>query len=194
MKIFSKYLASIIIVALCSVFAFADVAPDPGYRRISLKLIVESSEDLSEYRFFIVSGDKVKEVDLKKGEQATVAQLGGGARYNSGKFVAVQKKGLVGLSEPQSGILLDEMQKAPHDRKVAGIVELVKHSFSREVRDVEASSWHDPVYRIEKDPQTSLKAVLVSGGSNVSNGSTNVSNSGANVKKINNVASSGLTF
>ena len=163
---------------LLAIFCFfivvsADIPPDPGYKRISLKLIVEAQEDFPDYRFFIKSGSDLEEIVLKKGERSTIGPLGGGAFYRAGTFLAVPKKSLAGLSETASNDKLNELQKAIYDGKVAGTIELIKHSFAREVREAEASGLKDPVYRIEKDADKGLKAVLVSGGANESKTATN---------------------
>ena len=154
---------------------FADVAPDPGYKRISLKLIVATNDDLPDYRFFIRSGADLREVFVRKGEQTVIEPLGGGAYYSTGRLIAVPRKSLSGLSEAPTDGKLSELQKAVYDGKAASMIELVNHSFAREVRESDASSATDPVYRIDPDPQAGLRAVHVSGGANVSAGESNVS-------------------
>ena len=155
-------------IAICMILlslpAFCDVAPEPGFKRITLNLIVETNEDLSNYRFFIRSGADVKEVFVKDGEQVTIAPLGGGAYYSSGTLIAVPKKSLENLSDAQGEGKLNELQKAVYDRAVPGAIDLVNHSFSREVADREAAGFQDPIYRIERDPQAGLKAVYIAGG------------------------------
>lgn len=47
-------------------------------------------------------------------------------------------------------------------------VKLFSHSFQTTIREEEKGGWKDPVYRIEKDKDVSLKAVHVSGGENES--------------------------
>jgi len=147
---------------------FADVPPDPGYKRISLKLIVETNDDLPDHRFFIKSGADAKEVFVRKGEQTVIEPLGGGAYYSTGNLIAVPKKSLAGLSEAPTDSKLTDLQKAIYDGKAAGMIDLINHSFSREVRESDVSGSTDPVYRIEPDPQSGLKAVYVSGGPQVS--------------------------
>jgi len=160
-------------LALLTIFfsspALGDVAPDPGYKRISLKLIVETEDDLSDFRFFIRSGAEVEEVVVTKGERTEIEPLGGGAYYSSGKLIAVPKKNLTGLSERPTDGKLNELQKAVYDGKAPEMIDLVNHSFAREVRESDASGYQDPVYRIEKDPLTGVRAVQVSGGTNISN-------------------------
>lgn len=161
-----RTLAVGLLMMLFALSAFGDVAPDPGYTRISLNLVLESQDDLSNYRFFIKSGADAKEILLKKGESTVIEPLGGGAYYRAGTLVAVPRKSLEGFSDTPSGQKLSELQKAVYDGKVAGSIELVKHSFSREVPVLE-TGWQDPVYRIDRNG-AHLKAVHVSGGANIS--------------------------
>lgn len=144
--------------------AICDVAPEPGYKRISIDLILETNSDLSDHRFFIKSGADVKEIFVSPGKQTHVSPLGGGTYYSSGTLLAVPAKSLDDLSDVPGQDKLSELQKAVFEGRIPGTVELINHSFAREVREAEAASYHDPVYRIERDPQSGLKAVYVSGG------------------------------
>ncbi|PYS89733.1 MAG: hypothetical protein DMF62_06605 [Acidobacteria bacterium] len=145
--------------------AFCDVAPEPGYKRITIDLILETNGDVSDYRLFIKSGGDLKEVFISPGKQTHILPLGGGAFYSTGTLVAVPKKNLEDLDDaPDEGKL---SEKAVYGGKVPGAIELVNHRFSREVREGEAAGYQDPVYRIERDPQSGLKAVYVSGGAAV---------------------------
>lgn len=158
----------ITLLVVCAFFAaglavFADVPPDPGYKRDSLSIIVEPMDDFADYRFFLKSGFDLKEYTLKKGEKVTMPPMGGGALYRNGKFLAVPKKSLVGLSETASNEKLNPMQKAIADGSVPGTITLIEHGFIRDVRSAEASSLKDPVYRLERNAESGIKAVLVSG-------------------------------
>ena len=158
--------ASIVMVLLCSCVAFGDVAPDPGFKRISMKLIVETKEDLDDYRFFIKSGSDIREIFIKPGSLASVSPLGGGAFYSVGKLLAVPKKGLTGFSEAADEKKLNELQQAVYDGKVDGMIELLNHSFSHEVAEGDVDKISDVAYRIDRDLQIGLRAVYVSGGVN----------------------------
>lgn len=158
---------------LASVLAVvADVPPEPGQKRVTVKLAIEAAEDFPDYRFFIKCGADLEEVNLKKGDRRVIEPLGGGAWYRSGTLLAVPRKSLAGLSETDSGEKLNELEKSVYDGKTAGIVELIKHGFVREVPDAEASSVKDVVYRIEKDGEKGVKATAVSGGSAETKGDT----------------------
>jgi hypothetical protein len=155
-------------IILLSSQTFGDVAPDPGYKRISLKLILETNEDLADHQFFIKSGADIEEVFIKEGEETVISPLGGGAYYSSGQLLAVPRKELEKWNALPGDGRLSGLQKAVYDGRVPGTIELVNHIFSREVLATEASDYQDPVYRIERDPQAALKAVHLSGGANVS--------------------------
>jgi hypothetical protein len=169
MRIFpARKAGPLLVIILLAVGVFGDVAPDPGFKRISLDLKLETNEDISDYRIFMRSGAEVKEILIKKGETTTVSPLGGGAYYGAGKLLAVPKKELEKLSTDKRSERLTELEQAIYDGKVPGTIELVDHLFSRTVRNAEADSFQDPLYRIEKDQQTGLKAVHISGGAIVS--------------------------
>lgn len=153
----------LLLVVLCMVgSAFADIPPEPGYKRVSLNLIVEPKEDLNDYRFFIKTGAQLNEIKLKKGEQFKITPQGGGAFYRSGTLIAVPKGSLSKLSEAANGSELNELQKAIYDGKVSGAIELVKHGFIRDVPVKDAAGMKDPVYLIERSDD-GVKATLVAG-------------------------------
>ena len=158
----------IILTILLSSKILGDVAPDPGFKRVSLKLVLETNDDLADYRFFIKSGADLKEVFIKRDEQTIVFPLGGGAYYSSGQLLAVPRNDLEKLSDLPGEGRLSGLQKAVYDGRLPGTIELVNHLFSREVLEAEADSYQDPVYRIERDAQALLKATHVSGGVAVS--------------------------
>jgi hypothetical protein len=156
-----------VVTILLPLEAICDVAPEPGYKRISINLIVETNEDISDYRFFIKSGADLKEILVNLGKQTSISPLGGGAFYRTGTLLAVPTKSLGDLSDGPAENKSSALQKAVFDGKVPGVVELVNHSFSREIREADAAGYRDPVYRIERNSQTGLKAVYVSGGAAV---------------------------
>jgi len=155
-----------LLFVLVSLFvtARADVPPEAGYKRITQQLIVESQEDLGEYRFFLKVGADLKEFTLKKGERIGIESMGGGSFYRNGIFLAVPKASLAKLNEAPTDRKLNFLQQAVYDGKVSGSIELIRHGFIRDLRNAEAAAAKDPVYRIERDGEKGLKAVLVSGG------------------------------
>jgi len=151
-------------VILLSMTTFGDAAPDPGFKRISINLILETKEDLGDHRFFIKSGANLEEVFLHGSERTSVPPLGAGAYYSAGTLIAVPTRNLENVSDAPGERELSELRQAVYQGKVPGAVELLNHRFSREVSEAEAGSFQDPVYRIERDPQAGLRAVYVSGG------------------------------
>jgi hypothetical protein len=166
-----KSITLVLFFVICSLSgeAFADIPPDPGFKRVTLNLIVEPKEEFSDYRFFVKTGPEVSEVILKKGEPKTIKSQGGGAFYRAGVLLAVPKSALASLSESANGEKLNDLQKAIYDGKIAGTIELVKHSFIRDVPIKEAASLRDPVYHLERDADKSIRAVVASGGAGGSN-------------------------
>lgn len=112
----------------------ADMPPPSGYERVSVNLIVETKEDLSDYRFYLdFAGDK-KDVEIKSKGVTSLPPMGGGARYSSGTLWAVSK------TNPNQPI------------------ELLKHQFSREVATKGSENISSVIYRLERDGST-LKVV-----------------------------------
>lgn len=163
MKILTTLALTLVTLSLFTA-AYADVPPDPGYKRITQKLVIEPKDDFADYRFFIKVGADLREYVLKKDVLTTVESLGGGAWYRSGRFLAVPKKELSGLSETATDQRLNPLQQAIYDGKVTGTIVLVEHSFIRDVPTAEATGAKDPVYRLEKDAEKGVKATLVTGG------------------------------
>lgn len=141
----------------------ADVPPDRGYTRVTADLVVETKEDLSEYRFFIKSGADVEEVILKKDEKAVIKPLGGGAWYRSGALLAVPVS-LAGLKDIPAGGDLGPIKQTIYDGQVPGMIKLLDHSFIRDVKTADAAGQKDAIFRIERDPESKLKAVPVVSG------------------------------
>lgn len=145
-------LTTALFLLLSSVIAMrADVAPDKGYTRVQIRMILEATEDLAEYRFFVVSSDLVKEIFVRKGEKTTVGPLGGGARYSSGTIVAIPRVSLREFGENPTGDKLAEMESTVASYGVPGTIKLLTQGFSREVPDAYAGDV-TTTYRIEKTP------------------------------------------
>lgn len=146
--------------------AAADIAPEPGFTRVRLNILIEAKDDFPDFRFFLVSGDMVKEIAIKTGDRTTVGPLGGGARYNAGSVVAIPARDLDRFGENPTGEKLKELEAAIAQDQIAGTIKLIAHSFGRDVRQAEASRWKEPLYRFEKKAEKGITAVLVSGGAN----------------------------
>jgi len=168
MKILTTLALMLVTLSLFTT-AYADVPPDRGYKRITQKLVIEPKDDFADYRFFIKVGADLREYVLKKDELTTIESLGGGAWYRNGKFLAVPKKALIGLSDTATDQKLNALQQAIYDDKVTGTIVLVEHGFIRDVPTAEAAGAKDAVYRLEKDSEKGIKATPVTGGQNSNN-------------------------
>lgn len=162
----SSVIVVLLMMGLLVGTALADIPPDPGYKRVSLNLIIQPADDFADYRFFVKTGAALNEIQLKKGEQFVVKPQGGGAFYRSGTLIAVPKTSLTNLSETPSGSELNEMKKAVYGGKVPGAIELIKHGFIRDVLVKDAAGMKDPVFKIEKGVESGLKATAVAGSTN----------------------------
>lgn len=161
MKISAPFVLLLALFSL-SVITNADVPPDPGFVRQTAGVTIETKEDVSAYRFFIESAAGIEEISLSKEKPVIVtgANRGGSSRY--GNFWAIPMKTLgeeFGVPEK-----LDRLRVGLSEGKFSGAVKLFSHSFLATIKKEEVSKWQDPVYRIEKDGEISLKATLVSGG------------------------------
>src|SRR6185369_14539048 len=97
------------IILLFTFLVKADIAPDPGMVRVKIDLVIETTEDLSDYRFFLDFYGDLREVAVKSKGRTTIPSMGGGARYNSGKLLAIPKKSLSGFDEKLSTEQLENL-------------------------------------------------------------------------------------
>ena len=140
--------------------ALADVAPDPGYTRVSANLVLESDAELSGYRFFLESASDVEEVKVNSGGPTRIDAAGhaGAARY--AKLVAVPLKDMAQISGDLSGALLESMIR---EKRFPNAVVLLSHNFLATIPESEKEGWTDPVYRIVV-ADGSISATPVAGG------------------------------
>lgn len=111
----------------------ADVPPDAGMVRVSMNLITETGDDLSDHRFFLDFYGDLKEVEIKNKGRTSIAPMGGGARYGSGTLLAIPKKSLSGFEGVMSADQLKELSGAINKKEITGVVELASHRFSADV-------------------------------------------------------------
>lgn len=128
-----KLLRLVPIILIFNFVCFADVPPDAGKTRASINLVTETTDDLTDYRFFLDFYGDLREVEIKSRGRTEISPLGGGARYSSGTFLAVPKKSLGGFESKLSNEQLENLSKAVKNKEVAGVVELTKHRFSTDV-------------------------------------------------------------
>jgi hypothetical protein len=147
-----KRLSPIIVLTLLlgSQSIFADVAPPEGYVKVSRSIVIRTDDDLSEYRFLLVSGNLVREVTPVKGDNVLVSSLGGGARYSGGTLYSVPRGNVTSFPTNPSSDQSQDMADRLIGTKVPGAVELLREGFSAEVRKEEAATISDAEYRISK--------------------------------------------
>ncbi len=137
-------LPSLAALLLLAVVIKADIPPDPGYKRVSISLEIETKEDLSDYKFYFDFNGEVREIAIKNKGTSTLPPMGGGARYSSGTLLAIPNKN---LKEPGKAISHEQLQNSSqpiNDNKI----ELLKHRFSQDVLIYESGT--SPVYLIER--------------------------------------------
>lgn len=143
------------LILIFAAFIKADVPPDPGFKRVSINLIVETKEDLSDYRFFLDFYGDMREVEIRQGSNSLPAN-GGGARYSSGTLWAIPKKSLKDETKEQ-------ISKALNENKIVGAIKLAQHQFAQTVRDSETDKIQNPPYIIERDVEKGLKIIRQGG-------------------------------
>jgi hypothetical protein len=111
----------------------ADVPPDPGYKRVTVDLVTETAEDLSDHRFFLDFYGDLREVEIKSKGRTVIEPMGGGARYRSGTFLAIPKKSLNGFEEKLSSDELKTLSESIKAKKIEGVTELAKHRFTLDI-------------------------------------------------------------
>lgn len=154
-----KYLAAIFpLILLFTFIAKADVPPDPGFVRVSINLVTETSEDLSDYRFFLDFYGDLREVEIKSKGRTEIPPMGGGARYRAGTLLAIPKKSLGGYEEKLTNEQLANLSRSIKAREIQGVAELAQHFFSRDVPKGEKPS--ETFYRLTRAENT-LKAEKV---------------------------------
>jgi hypothetical protein len=133
-----------LLLGLCSI-AFADVAPDPGYSNVSSDLRLHPVGDISAYRFFLESPNKIEEITLPPGEITTIGASGRAGVVKVATLVAVPISDMT-ISGDLSGTLLDHFireNKFPNARR------LLTHYFQTTIPTIERPVWTPPVHYIK---------------------------------------------
>lgn len=143
------------VILLFSFLAKADVPPDKGKVRVKINLITETSEDLSDYRFFLDFYGDLREIEIKSKRRTEIPPVGGGARYASGTFLAIPKMSLNSLPEKPSREQLENLSSAIGKKEIEGVVELARHRFSMDIP--EGKKPPEVVYQITRE-ENRLKA------------------------------------
>lgn len=151
---------------ICALFTpvTADVPPDPGYVRQTASLTLETKDDLSDYRFFIESPMRIEEIKIVRGEPTIIPGTGRGGAARVGTLWAIPRTTIgedFGASAPEK---LQEMRDALKEGRAYRAVKLLTHGFQTTIREEERTNWNDPVYRLEKNAEKGVTAILISGG------------------------------
>lgn len=151
---FKKSLISLVILFLLVSITKADIAPDAGYTNVRSDLIIETKEDLSDYRFFIDFSGDGREIKLKSKDTTTIPSYGGGVRYSRGTVLAIPKKKLKDFGEELTFDQQNKLGELLGKSKIEGVIRLVQHSFSDVIKDSERASWSYPTYLLEREGNT----------------------------------------
>ncbi len=158
-----KIMASFAFLILAISFVKADVPPPSGYTRVSVPLVFETKEDLSNYRLFVDFAGVSEEVTVNKKGRSTFSTKGGGARFSSGKLVAVPKSALTKFGKTLTWEQQQEISALIRSEQIEGVIELGSHSFTNEVK--KGKKVVTPIYVINKQndvlklsPKTSPKS------------------------------------
>lgn len=135
---------------------FADVAPDPGYTRISSNLVLESDADLTGYRFFLDSPAGVEETKINSGSPTRIEAAGRGGAARHARLIAIPA---VEITQRDPA----EIEQAIRQKKFPGARELVSHNFQVTIPEWEKEGWTDPVYRVTVQGNE-ISATPVAGG------------------------------
>lgn len=145
---------------LLAVTANADVPPDAGYLRVSADLIIETRDDLSDFRFFVDFAGSIYEIDVKSNSRSVIPPIGGGVRYSSGRLLAIPLKSLKDYPDKilQSGESGDAFSQSLSQNKINDVIVLGSHQFISTIRKSESRDWSFPTYRLERT-DNSLKLI-----------------------------------
>jgi hypothetical protein len=141
---------------LCAAAARADVAPPPGFKRVTVEHKITTGKDYPGYVFFAVSGgDKATPVKLAPNTPATITA--GAGRYRLASLVAVPKDAAKKFESEK------EFRAAVAEGKVAGLLR-AKTTFAAfaDVKAAGAPKTMVKEYKLEKiDPKEGIVLVPV---------------------------------
>lgn len=132
-----------LLLVLCTA-TFADVAPDPGYSYIPVDLILEPTQDLSAFRFFLLSPADLEEVRIAAGSPTVISARNRGGVSLYGRLFAV----------PISEIGTDQPNEEDPDgfrNRYESAHEVLSHSFKEEVSVIQKPFWKGPIYKLSAD-------------------------------------------
>jgi len=121
------------VILLFTFLVKADVAPDPGYKRVSIDLVIKTDEEFPDYRFFLDFYGDLREIELKNKGETVISPMGGGARYRAGKLLAIPQKSLKDFTGKLSAEQLKALSESIKAKKIDEVTELVGHSFAQDI-------------------------------------------------------------
>jgi len=142
-------------ILLFTFLAKADVPPPAGQVRSEIDLVTETTEELSDYRFFLDFYGDLREVEIKSKGRTEIPPMGGGARYGSGTLLAIPKSSLSAFEGKLSNEQAEKLSSAIKNKEIAGVVELVKHRF---IMDVPRGDKPPEVFYVITREEDTLKA------------------------------------
>lgn len=151
-------LVSVLIFSV-SVAVLADVPPDPGYTNVSADLIIETSSDLSAYRFFLESPNRIEEIKISSSSPTRIDAAGRAGVAKVAKLIAVPISDMTISGELTPSVLEDLIRR----KTFANARELFSHNFQTTVSVVEKPLWKPPLYRLSLENGV-VTAAKVSGG------------------------------
>lgn len=157
----NKFGLVLLLIMTFAAFTNADIPPDPDEMRMTSEFIVETNEDLSDFRFFLDFSGAIHEIEIKSKSRTAIPTPGGGARYNGGSILAIPKTSLKDYPEKLENSYKDkgkDLSELIGKRQIEGLTELGQHRFSAIIKNSERKNWTYPTYRIEKEGK-SLKLV-----------------------------------
>lgn len=151
-----------VLILISISFAKADIAPNSDEVQLSYPLIIETSDDLSDYRFFLKFSGDVREIEIKNNGKTEIPLMGGGARYSGATIFAIPKKSLKAFpnkiedSYDENGKRFSDLIR---EKKIEGVIELGNHSFSRLIKKSESAKYVNSSYILAKDDEKGLKLI-----------------------------------
>ncbi len=149
------------VLLLLAITGIADVPPEADYVRVRNNLVIETKEDLTDFRFFIDFYGDLKEIEIKSKARTTIPPMGGGARYSSGTLFAIPVKSLSGFAGKLTPEQLKNLSQSIKNKKIEGVQELFIHRFSQDNPKDQAKE--DFYYTITRIGQNLVAEILPEG-------------------------------
>lgn len=131
---FKKILLVMIALLFFTFIVKADIPPPKGYSKVRVNFVIETNEDLSDYRFFFDFSGALSEVEVKSNGKTNIPPIGGGARYTSGDLIAIPKKNLESFGKELTYDQLNSLSESIRNKTVEGVIELGDHTFIQTVK------------------------------------------------------------